>query len=115
MVESCRPADAEGRWLVVWRVHNDADEPLHIHDAWVPHGRFRGLQGHVPVNLVLVPGGSEALELLVSAAEAPGALVENAFLILQTNQGRVFARMRIEFGDQGMRPRVMRVTSQSIQ
>lgn len=105
-----------GRWLVAWRVHNDADAPLHVADAWVPHGRFRGEGGHIPVNLTLEPGQSGIVQLEVAATEATLVVVENAFLILQTDLGRIFARMRIEFGDDGMPwPLVVRVTTRSIQ
>jgi hypothetical protein len=107
---------------VTWLIHNEAASALLIEDAWVPHGRFRG-EGHVPVNLLLGPGESTTLDLTVSAAEAPGTIVENAFLILRVSSPaggepgcRLFARMRVEFpGDGAARPVVETVTTQSLQ
>ena len=79
----------------------------------MPHGRFRGEGGHVPVNQVALPGEAARVELPVLAAEAPGTLVENAFLILRTDRCRIFARMRIQFGcDAVPLPHVARVTTQ---
>jgi hypothetical protein len=119
-VADCRPMpDQPGRWQVVWLVHNDEPTPVEIHDAWVPHGQFRG-DGHVPLAIVVDPGGAARVELAVAAAEAPGAVVRNAFLILRVSGGgrawRVFARMRVEFDAQAAaRPVVEVVTSQSLQ
>ena len=116
LLESCRSAGTAGRWQVAWRVHNDGDQPLRIDDAWVPHGRFRGEAGRFPVNLAVRPGEWGQLELIVLAAEAPGVVVENAFLILRTDRGRMFARMRIDFGHDGApQPYVVRVSAQSLQ
>ena len=115
LLESCRPSGSAGRWRIAWRVHNDADQPLKIHDAWVPHGRFRG-DGHLPINLTIDPGGSGRIELGVSAAEEPGTVVENAFLILRADLWRIFGRMRVEFGDdRAPQPYVVRVSAQSLQ
>ena len=101
-----------------WLIRNDEPEPIELHSAWIPHGRFRG-EGRLPLALRVAGHGSERLELAVVAAE-PETVVRNAFLILQVsgNGGawRVFARMRIEFDAQAQpRPVVEVVTSQSIQ
>jgi hypothetical protein len=102
---------------VAWLIANDANEPIWLNDAWVPHGRFRG-DGHVPLSLTVEPGGSVRLELSVASAEPAGTVVENAFLILRMASGgqawRVFARMRIEFDATGRPlPIVENVTVQS--
>jgi hypothetical protein len=117
-VVACRPGARAGEWQVTWRVEN-LGQAVVIDSAWVPHGRFRG-QGRV--NFVpprALPGGESALlELTVHADEAPGTLVENAFLILRVSLAgaawRVFARMRIEFDASGApRPVPELVTLQS--
>ncbi len=90
---------------------------LHLEDAWVPHGRFRG-EGHVTLDVQVPTGGETIVELTVSAAEAPGTVVENAFLILrlsgQSQAWRVFARMRVEFSASSMLPVVEVVTAQGL-
>ena len=119
-VLECRAEDDRaGRWRVSWLIRNDEPEPIELHSAWIPHGRFRG-DGRLPLALRVAGHGSERLELAVVAAEPPETVVRNAFLILQVsgNRGawRVFARMRIEFDAQAQpRPVVEVVTSQSIQ
>jgi hypothetical protein len=106
------PADA--RWLITWKVTNVSAEPLVLEDAWIPHGRFRG-EGHVRLEMALPPEATSAVQLRVSAQEPPGTVVKNAFLILRVSgRRRVFARMRIEFGEMP-RPIVEAVTMQSLQ
>ena len=109
--DSCEAIEAR-QWRVRWRVTNFGQYPLHIDDAWVPHGRFRG-DGHVPFNLTISAGESGVVELNVTASEPPGTVVENAFLILRAGSSRLFARMRIEFDAAGMpTPIVESVTAQ---
>src|SRR5947209_3641436 len=108
-VVSCRAGRAAGVWQVTWRI--EADEPLSIEEAWVPHGRFRGLSRP----LFSPPLGLPAeVTLEVRAAEAPGTVVENAFLILRVRGGRrVFVRMRIEFLEDQLKPICELVSLQS--
>jgi hypothetical protein len=119
-VVECRAArDEPGRWQVAWLIHNDEPEALEIHNAWIPHGQFRG-DGRMPLAMRVDSGGSARLELPVASSAAGGTVVHNAFLILQVSASgrawRVFARMRVEFDAQAMpRPIVEAVTSQSIQ
>ncbi|MBV9328579.1 MAG: hypothetical protein JO352_33115 [Chloroflexi bacterium] len=112
-VVACESLEGDaGRWRVTFRVVNVGASVVRLSDAWVPHGRFRG-EGHVPVHVEIVSGDAQALELGVTAREAPGTVVENAFLILRTSAGRVFARMRVEFGAAGQaKPSVEAVTAQ---
>lgn len=119
VLEARPEGDLPGRWRVGWLVHNDEDTPLELTSAWLPHGRFRG-DGHVPL-AVSVPGGDAVrIELAVTAVEAPGEVVNNAFLVVQTSGAgspqRVFTRMRIEFDAHGRpRPIIEVVTCQSLQ
>jgi hypothetical protein len=115
-VSDVRPARAAGQWRVTWRVHNESAEPLRLADAWVPHGKFRGTSGHTALDATVSPDDSRMVELSVTTSEPPGSVVRNAFLILKTARGRIFARMRIEFDDSGQpKPIVEQVTAQSIQ
>jgi hypothetical protein len=107
--------EGRGRWRITFRLLNDAASRVVVSDAWLPHGRFRG-DGHIGVHIAVLPGEARALDLLVTAREDPGTVVENAFLILRTSAGRVFARMRVAFGADGVpRPAVEAVTSQSLE
>jgi hypothetical protein len=117
-VNSCVPGAQAGHWRVRWLVQNATDAPVSVEDAWVPHGRFRG-DGHVALAATIEAGGSHLLELGVSAAEPPGSVVENAFLILRVHTEargwRVFARMRIDFDESGSaRPAVETLTAQPL-
>jgi hypothetical protein len=109
-VESVQQA-GQGHWQVTWRVDNQG-APVEVASAWVPHGRFRG-QGRLTFQPAR--GLPLELEMTVYADEAPGTVVENAFLILRLVQGwRVFVRMRVEFDAAGWpRPVPELVTLQS--
>jgi hypothetical protein len=112
-VAGCEPC--EGRWRVRFRIVNTGASPIVLSDAWVPHGRFRG-DGHVALECCVRGGATTCVALGVSAIEAPGTVVENAFLILRTSVGRVFARMRVAFdADAVPLPRVESVTVQSLE
>ncbi len=103
-----------GRWLITWHVTNLTRGELTLDDAWLPHGRFRG-EGHRSLDLAIAPEGTSRVQLRVHSHEAPGTVVNNAFLILRlNNRWRVFARMRVEF-DAMPRPIVEAVTVQSLQ
>ena len=92
------------RWVVTWRLTNLADRSLQILVARLPHRQFRSEAREltpVPVS----PGAGTSLELPVACREAPGAVVENAFLILRVLHGeeqwRVLVRMRVTFDSEG--------------
>ena len=112
------PGDAV-RWVCTWVLHNDGASPLDLIAAWIPHGRFCG-DGRIPLALEIAPGATQSLQFFVTADEAPGTSVENAFLILRIRmQGtpwRVFIRMRIEFDASAIpRPVVETITTQSLE
>lgn len=115
-VNGCARDSRANWWRVEWLLTNRLREPLSLEDAWVPHGRFRG-EGHVTLNALIPPGGDHQLGLSVRAEEPPGAVVDNAFLILQvrtaTQGWRAFARMKVVFGDMP-RPTVEAVTAQPL-
>jgi hypothetical protein len=100
-------------WLVTWRLLNSGGSAVSLASAWIPHGRFRGAFGRVPLALQIAPGASHPLALQVRASEPAGTVVENAFLILQTDRWRIFTRMRIEFSPDPL-PIVEQVTLQLV-
>jgi len=75
-------------------------EPVEISGAWLPHGGFRGAQRELRP-LLVVPAGEDALLESTVAVDAPNGLVENAFLILRTSAGRVYARLRVTLEPDG--------------
>jgi len=115
-VNSCARGSTNACWRVGWRLTNLLREPLLLQDAWVPHGRFRG-EGHIALHTSLAAGADHDLALNVLADEAPGTVVENAFLIVQmrsaTQGWRVFARMKVVFGDVPT-PTIEAVTAQPL-
>lgn len=74
------------RWVVTWRLTNLADRPLQILAARVPHSRFRSEARELTLG-PLSPNGSAPLKLPVACREAPGAVVQNAFIILSVLHG----------------------------
>ncbi|HEX8967041.1 MAG TPA: hypothetical protein VF937_04120 [Chloroflexota bacterium] len=108
-----------GHWRVTWRVSNDTRDWLQLDDAWIPHGRFHA-SGHLPLSETIRPGASTEITCPVESSEPPGAVVDNAFLILRVRAGgrgwRLFARMRVAFDARSWPvPVVETVTAQSIQ
>jgi hypothetical protein len=104
---------------VRWVVRNTGPAPLELQTAWIPHGRFRG-DGRLALSGRIDPDTARELEFAVIAREAPGSVVENAFLILrvrvQRRDWRIFIRMRVDFDATGVpKPIVEAVTTQSIE
>jgi len=101
---SRRPEGASGRWVVSWRLTNLAERPLRMLAARLPHGQFRCAPRDVPA-MPLSLSDSTTLELPVACREAPGTVIENAFLILRVLHGavpwRVLARFRVAFDAEG--------------
>ncbi len=92
------------RWVVTWRLTNLAALPLQMLAARLPHGRFRS-EARELIPALLSPNASTLLSLPVACREAPGAVVENAFLILRVLHGeehwRLLARLRVTFDTDG--------------
>jgi hypothetical protein len=86
-------------------VENTGGEPLQILGGWLPHSRFRCETINIPVLNNLAYREKALLEFSVVCAEAPGTVVENAFLILRVfycgKFWRIFIRLRVRFDDQG--------------
>jgi hypothetical protein len=88
-------------WRIRWRLTNRDAVPLRISAAWLPHGRFRGQRQEFDPPLTLSASGGARFDSWVRADEAPGAVVENCFVILSVEwageQWRVFARLEVTF------------------
>jgi hypothetical protein len=89
---------SEGGWRVNWRISNPGNAALEIRTAWLPHSRFRGAAWTLTPPLHLASGGEASL---ASELAWDGAEVENAFLILRTDHGRVFARLHVAAAPDG--------------
>jgi hypothetical protein len=93
-----------GHWSITWEVQNKAGR-LRILSGRLPHGRFRC--GEIKLTPAPVLGSSESvkLEFTVECEEPPGAIVENAFLILRVDWPQVpwliLARLRVSAGENG--------------
>lgn len=107
------------RWIVVWNVRNLGQEPLEIVAGRLPHSQFRAEERQLRPSLVVLAGESTRLEFEVSCNGLPGAVVENAFLILSVRWSgepwRVLARMRVVLDDEsGPQTTTELVTTQRI-
>src|SRR6266496_1092317 len=98
-------------WQVRWRIASEP--PIRLTHAAAPHGKFhaddRDLDLATPAELALD----------VTSTEAPGAEIENTFLILTADVAgetrRILARMRVRVGDDGTpRPTVERIDVQEV-
>lgn len=108
LVEQVRQAvrDDCGQWCIVWRVGNPNPSLLQLAAARVPHGKFRGLEKVFAPGLQLAAEQSRDIELLVVCNEAPGTIIENAFVILRViweqAQWRIFVRLRVTVDESGV-------------
>jgi hypothetical protein len=93
------PSPSPTEWHVAWRVQNCGDRPLELLAAWLPHGRFRAPERPLEPPPRLLPGESARLDLAAACDELPGAVVENAFVILRVRWGdepwRILVRLLI--------------------
>jgi hypothetical protein len=96
-VVDVRRAATPGEWLITWRIDNEDRVPITVTAAWLPHGKFRGAERAFDPPLTIAAASSTELVLAARCAEPPGALVENAFVILRVRaQGicwRVLTRL----------------------
>jgi hypothetical protein len=97
-------ADA-GCWSFGWLIKNVTGQPIKFLAARLPHGQFRGPEKKLNPSLDVGPGASVRIGTSVLCDEPPGAVVENAFLILlcewQDMRWRIFVRLRVTINQQG--------------
>ncbi len=78
-----------------------SSETLHVVGARLPHDQF--FAPEQVLDLTLRPGEDATLAFDVRCTAAPGgAEIENAFLILRADPWRVFARLRVRVGADGV-------------
>ncbi len=91
--------DEPGQWLMSWRVQNGGREPIEVLSIWLPHDKFTSDQQVFDSPILLTPNESRLLEVRVACLEAPGSVVDNAFVILRLRWmgqlWRAFARQRV--------------------
>lgn len=102
-----------------WRIHNLGIEAIKLRAAQLPHGKFRSEQRTFEKGILLGGDSNTTLEFPVICQEAPGSVVNNAFLILQVDRGqsawRIFVRFQVLF-DEIAEPRTKTelITSQKV-
>ena len=98
-------AAGRDRWIMRWRIDNFGSAPLNILAVRLPHGKFRSDEKSFDPPLDIAPGESGRIEIEARCGEAPGAEVENAFVILRVTQGGapwlILARQRIRIENKG--------------
>lgn len=94
-----------GCWSCSWRIQNLTDRSMKLVAARLPHGQFRSEGREFNPSLEVLPGANAAIETSVLCDDPPGAVIENAFLILlcewQAERWRIFVRLRVTINQQG--------------
>ena len=105
VLQKGRASGEPGAWSVAFDVRNTGDDAVELLEAWLPHGRFRAEAVSLTEHPPLPSGASVTLAFTVGFDEAPGELVENAFVILRTRwrneEWRVLARLAVTAGVDG--------------
>ncbi|MGH7827918.1 MAG: hypothetical protein ACREQ7_22425 [Candidatus Binatia bacterium] len=91
--------DKADSWLSAWRIENLGDTSIEIVSARLPHGKFRSKDLRFSPSISVPARGGAVVNAAVAFNEAPGTIVENAFLILLIEclqvRWRVFVRFRV--------------------
>jgi hypothetical protein len=94
-----------GQWSCSWRIQNLTDRSMNLLSVRLPHGQFRSQEREFNPSLEVLPGASSGIETSVLCDEEPGAVIENAFLILlcewQEERWRIFVRVRVTINQEG--------------
>ena len=102
---ACQATGEAGRWLASWRIQNLERQAVEILSTWLPHDKFASPRREFGPPLRLPGNDSLDLEVPVACEEAPGSVVENAFLILQVlwrrRSWRVLARQLVSVDSGG--------------
>jgi hypothetical protein len=103
--ESVQPGATPDLWNIAWRVLNLGDA-LEILAVRAPHGKFRSDEVEYTPPVLVAPSRSGLVKLEVRCGEAPGAVVENAFLIMRVvwsgNSWLILARLRVCINGEGV-------------
>ena len=94
-----------GLWRMMWHIENMGRRPLTLSGARFPHGRFKAAEQRFEPPIDLGPDERNEIETLIGCQEPPGAVVENAFVILTAIRlgtlWRIFGRLRITIDSHG--------------
>jgi hypothetical protein len=88
--------------VVRWRITNEGDDPIRLLSAQQPHSQFR--TPDMRLDREILAGAATDVTLAVRFNDAPGVIVENAFLILRFSDSaewRLLARVRVTAGSSG--------------
>lgn len=100
---SVQPLAVPGQWDVTWTVRNRDPLAIQVHEAWLPHGRFRSARRSYEPPFTIATSGEAQLSFAVACQEEPGAVVENSFVILNVTwrdePWRIFVRLRVPIGE----------------
>ncbi len=113
------PTGTVGMWHVSWRIVNTGDAPIRLEAAWCPHGRFRASRWALSPPPTLLAAESTTVATDVACDEAPGTVVENAFVILRVAwreaPWRILVRLEIRVDARGVpQPAVMAISTQPV-
>ena len=70
---------------MTWQIHNVEKEAITLRTARLPHGKFKSKERIFEKGVVVGEAANVAIAFPVICQEAPGSVVENAFLILKPN------------------------------
>lgn len=104
-VLDCVRDSQSGLWAFGWRIKNLTGQPMKFFAARLPHGQFKGQEQEFKPLLEVAPGSGAGFETSVLCDGEPGAVIENAFLILlcewQGERWRIFVRLRVTINADG--------------
>ena len=99
-------AGRAGWWHIRWELENETSRVVELIAARLPHGRFKAPEMRFEPALELAPARPRELEMEVFCGEMSGAVIENAFVILELHylgqSWRIFARLRVVLDWQAM-------------
>lgn len=102
---SQEPGVRPGEWAIVWKIRNLTAHPLTLESAWLPHGQFRSERMDLRSMPLIGADAAVDIQTTVRCDEPPGAVVENAFVILtarwRNEPWRILARLTVRIGPDG--------------
>lgn len=108
-----------GWWHIRWELQNKTSRAVELIASRLPHGKFKAPEVRFEPALELAPARRRELEMEVFCREMSGAVIENAFVILEVHylgqSWRIFARLRVVLDRQAMpQARSESITAQKI-
>lgn len=114
-----RAETTAGLWMTRWRGENKGENPLMLLAVHFPHSQFKGEERRFEPAIGLGPGDCAEFEASVMCRESVGAVIENAFLILNAvcsgSPWRIFVRLRVTVNGLGQpEPSTQSITAQRV-